>query len=47
LLDRPLIFDKAELDDVVTGGSALTYGLGRGAAAYFGVSCSANVRASS
>jgi hypothetical protein len=36
LLDRPLIFDEAELVDVATGGSALTYGLGRGASAYFG-----------
>jgi hypothetical protein len=36
LLDRPLIFDEAELNDVVAGASALTYGLGRGAPAYFG-----------
>lgn len=36
LLDRPLIFEADELADVVAGGNALTYGLGRGAPAYFG-----------
>lgn len=36
LLDRPLIFEADELADVVAGGNALTYGLGRGAPAYYG-----------